>query len=110
MKKLVLLFLALGLGLPACASMRGVDVGTDTSSSYAVVVENDRSSSVNISYVDGDRTIALGSVPAGEERRFIIGSPSSTSITLTARSSAGTVVGTHDVVLTGGSTMRVTVR
>lgn len=111
MKKLIMLVLALGVGLPACASMRGVEVGTDSANTYAVEVTNRRASTVHLSYVDAGRTIELGSVTSGSgPQRFIIASPSNTSISLMAKTASGSVVGTYNVVLTSGATARVTVQ
>lgn len=110
MKTLIAAVMASALGLSACASMRGVEVGTDSANTYAVEVTNRRASAIHISYVNEGRTVELGSVTSGSPQRFIIASPSSTSISLMARTASGTVVGTYNVVLTSGATARVTVQ
>ena len=108
MKMPLLLFLSLALG--GCASMRGVDVGTDTASTYALEVTNNRSGTVTISYTDGGTTRQLGTVAARQTERFVIAAPASTSVTVRATSAGGASVGTYNVQLQAGTTQRVTVR
>jgi hypothetical protein len=104
--------LAIGVGLllAGCASMRGVEVGSEASTTYAIQVTNNRGSTVQISYTDGGTRIQLGPVAAGGSERFIIASPQSTSITVYASNTAGTNVGNFPVTLAAGTTTRITVR
>jgi hypothetical protein len=75
--------LAIGVGLllAGCASTRGVEVGSEPSTSYAIQVTNNRGSSVQISYTDGGNRIQLGTVASGGSERFIIASPQSSGTT-----------------------------
>ena len=108
MKKTLLLVLGLTLG--GCASMRGVDVGTDAASTYAIEVTNNRSATVTISYTDGGTNRQLGTVAARRTERFVIAAPASTSVTVRASTASGTSVGTYNVQLQAGTTQRITVR
>src|SRR5687767_1635047 len=69
------------LALAGCASTRGVEVGSEPSSTYAIEVTNNRSSTVTITYTDGGARIQLGTVGARQTERFIIASPQATNIT-----------------------------
>ena len=104
--------LAIGAALLAtgCASMRGVEVGSEPSTTYAIEVTNNRSSSVSISYSDGGSRVQLGTVSARQTERFIIASPQATNITVYATTSSGASVGNYPVTLAAGTTQRVTVR
>lgn len=86
----------------ACASMRGVSVGTDkgTVASYQVNVRNTRSSTITVMWVDGTGTQELGSVRAGQTLSFRV---SSQSGTLKALNTSGTTIGSKAVNLSNGS-------
>ena len=108
MKKLVMLMLV-ALTTAGCASMRGVNVGSEPNNNFSLDVTNSRSAAVTFSYVDGEGAARqLGSVPAGRTERFVIVA-SSPTVSVTARNSAGTSVGTFTVSTTAG-TQRITVR
>ena len=107
MKKLLLILVGFALTLGGCASMRKVEVGSDAGTNYAVSVTNARASSVTISYVDDGRTIELGTVSAGGNQRFVLGT---SAVELVAKTASGTVVGRYNLALTSGSTSTVTVR
>jgi hypothetical protein len=109
MKKLVLLIAATWL-TAGCASMRGVDVGADAGTTYAIEVVNNRSGTITVAYTAGGESSHLGTVAARQTERFIIASPKSTSITVVASTSAGGSVGSYNVNLVAGSTQRVSVR
>ena len=108
MKKSLLLVFALTLA--GCASMRGVDVGTDSGTTYAISVTNHRSASVTISYLDGEATRQLGTVAPHGTERFVIASPKSTTVTIRALTSAGATVGTYNIALESGTTKQITVQ
>jgi hypothetical protein len=86
--------------------MRKTEIGTDKVSSYGLQVHNARSSAVTLYWSDGGSTQLLGDVPAGSDRHFTVPS-SSASVKVTARTSSGSTVGTFNVDLTSGSTLRI---
>ena len=104
------LLVAAAFLVSGCASMRGVDVGTDTANTYSIMVTNQRSSAVTITYNDGEGVRELGSVGARDAERFIIAAPRSTSVTVRAVNSAGSQVGLYTVALEAGVTKQITVR
>ena len=108
MKKLILLVLA--LAMTGCASMRGVDVGTESGGTYAISVTNHRSAKVNISYLDGETFRQLGSVEPHRTERFVIPSPKTPNVTVRAISTGGATVGTFNVALESGTTKQITVQ
>jgi putative protein kinase ArgK-like GTPase of G3E family len=105
-----LLWVGAVLAMAGCASTRGVEVGSEPSTTYAIEVTNNRSSTVTIAYTAGGDRIQLGTVGARQTERFIVASPPATSITVYATTSAGGSVGNFPVTLTAGSTQRITVR
>jgi hypothetical protein len=94
----------------ACASMRGVSVGSDSASTYAVEVSNTMPHAMNITWSDGGDEKALGSVGSGRVERFIVAGAKSTQITVLARDANRTHSRSIPVTLVAGSTQRVTVR
>jgi uncharacterized protein YcfL len=60
------------LTLSGCASMRGVEVQSDSAESYSINVTNARTSPVTVSYEGGGANRELGSVAAGKMERFIV--------------------------------------
>jgi hypothetical protein len=109
MRRLVILLGAMWL-TAGCASMRGVDVGADAGTTYAIEVVNNRSGTITVAYTAGGESNHLGTVAARQTERFIIASPKSTNIMVVATTSAGSSVGSYNVNLVAGSTQRVTVR
>ena len=94
----------------ACASMRGVSVGSDSASTYAVEVNNTMPHVMNISWSDGGDEKSLGSVGSGRVERFIVAGAKTTQVTLMARDANRTHTRSIPVTLVAGSTQRVTVR
>ena len=95
--------------LMGCASMRGVEVQSDNSQSYAINVINARNSPVSVSYEGGGASRELGTVPAGQTERFVVIS-SSTAITLFTRSSTGAALSSYPVTLTKPNAATITIR
>ena len=94
----------------ACASMRGVSVGSDSSATYAVEVTNTMPHAMTISWSEGGDEKSLGSVGSGRTERFIVAGAKSTQVTLMARDANRTHTRSIPVTLVAGSTQRVTVR
>lgn len=98
-------FLATG-----CASMRGVQVGTEPSKTYAIEVTNSRGSTVTISYTGNASNGNLGTVAPGRTERFVIALNEPGQITVVAKTSSGASAGNYPVTLQPGVTQRITVR
>jgi hypothetical protein len=78
---------------------------------YAIEVHNTLTPDMIVSYDDGSGARALGAVQGGRTERFIIASPRTTAITISARNSSGTrVAGPFHVQLQAGQTQRVDLR
>lgn len=104
------MFMALlAIGIAGCASMRGVNVGTDkpAGGSYSVSVHNTRSSSIVVYWIDGAGSHEIGSVPAGGTRTLTVRSPSSLSGSVRAATSSGSPISTKSVTLSATSTKSV---
>lgn len=107
----VTLTLTLTLALAGCASMRGVQVGTDPNQVYAIQVTNSRGGMVNVSYTAGQATpVSLGSISPGQTERFVIPVDRPMQITVIAYTSGGASAGNYPVSLEPGVTKRVTIR
>ena len=106
----VFMLLAIAASVTACASMRKVSVGEESSQTYSIDVTNQRGSTMTVSWSDGDQTRELGTVAAGRTERFIIAGARSTSISVTGRNSAGASSGPYAVSLVAGSAQRVILR
>jgi hypothetical protein len=105
---LVLLLVTAAL-LGGCS--RAVSVGSDTSVAYAVEVRNTLAVDMIVSYDDGSGAHALGAVQGGRTERFIVASPRTTAVTISARNASGTrVSGPFPVQLQAGQTQRVDLR
>jgi len=92
--------------LGACASMRGVKVGSDNNTSYRVEVHNTHSAAVTVSYTDSRGTHELGTVAAGGRQQFVIAAPSTTSVDIMGMTSTGGHY-TQSVTLATGTTTKV---
>ena len=105
MKKIIVLLLATVVATSACASMRGVSVGTDQqqSSSFQVSVHNSKDYSVTVTWIDGNGSRILGTLAADETRSFSVYS----SGTMRATNSSGGTVATKSVNY--GNTKSVTI-
>lgn len=97
------------LTLAGCASMRGIEVQSDTAESYAINVYNSRSSTVDVSYEAGSETRVLGSVGPDRTERFVVVS-SVPTIRLLAQTSTGAILSSYTVSLTKSPTPTVTIR
>ena len=93
-----------------CASMRGVEVGSDSAATYSIEVSNTMPHAMTVSWSDGGSAKMLGSVGSGRTERFIIAGAKATSVSITARDANGTHTRAYDVSLVAGSTQKVTVR
>jgi predicted small secreted protein len=107
MKRRSALILLLVSVLSACASMRGVEVGTDKSSTRQVSVTNSRNASISLSYNDGSGVRELGSIGPGLHTVNVV--TSSSSVTLVAKTSTGATIGSYPVTFSG-TTPSITVR
>lgn len=97
------------LSLMGCASMRGVEVQSDTTESYAINVTNLRNAAVVVSYEGGGASRELGTVGAGRTERFVVIS-TTPAITLYTRSSSGAALNSYPVTLTRPDAASVAVR
>ena len=104
------LLLVLATASTACASMRKVSVGEESSQTYSIDVTNQRNSTMTVSWSDGSDTRTLGTVAAGRTERFIIAGAKSTSISVTGRNSSGASSGPYSVTLVAGAAQKVTLR
>lgn len=93
-----------------CASMRKVDVGSESGSTYAINVANQRTQAMTIYWSDGGEPKMLGDVAPGRSERFIVAGAKNPSISVTGRSSSGSTVGPFSVTLEAGATKTVTLR
>ncbi|HUP88013.1 MAG TPA: hypothetical protein VM100_01540 [Longimicrobiales bacterium] len=102
MKRTLVALVAAVMMTGACASMRGVKVGTDKSAAatYQVSVRNTRSTAITVMWVDATGTQELGSVRAGQTLAFNV---SAASGTLRAVNTSGTSIGSKAVNLSNGS-------
>jgi hypothetical protein len=100
MKRRNALILLLAVSISACASMRGVEVGTDKSSTQKVSVTNARSGSISLSYNDGSGVRELGSIGAGSTETVTVVTTSG-SVTLVAKTSTGATIGSFPVTFSG---------
>lgn len=89
----------------ACA--RGVAVQSESGVAYTLEVDNVTTSNLIVSYNDGSGPRLLGTVPANQQQRFIITSPSRTQVTVTATNEAGSMNLRRDVTLVRGSVTEV---
>ncbi|HEY0674024.1 MAG TPA: hypothetical protein VGD27_17235 [Longimicrobiales bacterium] len=110
MKKPMFAAALLALTLSACASMRGVQVGSDPVQTYAIQVTNSRSGTVSVSYSTGGAAVQLGTISPGGSERFVIPVSAPTQITVIARTTSGASAGNYPVSLEAGVTKRVTIR
>ncbi len=102
-RTLALGILTLAIGLVAGCT-RNVQVGSPRPL-YSIQVRNTLADEMIVSYDDGAGTRALGTVLPNGIERFLINAPASTTITVTARNTAGTdSVGPFMVRLSTGST------
>jgi hypothetical protein len=101
------LLLLLTMLLPACASMRKINVGSDTSTNYSVDVHNSHSATLTVSYTDSRGSHELGTVAGGRTERFVIAGATSGTVSIRGTTSGGTSY-TKSVSLSAGVTSAVT--
>jgi hypothetical protein len=103
---LVLLVLAL-----ATSGCRPVSVTSDPRPTYSIDVHNDAGQDMIVSYNDGRGDAVLGTVPPNRSERFIIASPSASTITVRATNASGTrSAGPYTVQLVAGVPQSVRLR
>lgn len=95
---------ALLLVLSACG---GAKVESEPGPAYTIEVHNPRSEPMIVFYTDGKGTRLLGTVSAGGAQRFVITSPTSTNIVVTAHDEAQTRTITRNVTLQAGTVVEV---
>ena len=110
MKRSRLIAIAFALVLGGCASMRGVEVGTEPSRTFAIEVTNNRAGTVAISYTGTGVSGELGTVAPRATERFVIAMTEAGQITVVAKTTSGASAGNYPVTLQAGVTQRVTVR
>jgi hypothetical protein len=103
------------LATAACASTRGVRVGSGDESgsgtTYRIEVVNQTSRQLTVYWSDGGEPRALGGVSAGRTEYFIIAGNRTNTVTITANDASGTTrSGPHSVTLQAGVTRRVQLR
>jgi hypothetical protein len=101
--------LLLGILSSACASMRGVSVGSEAAT-YAIEVLNSTGRSAEVYWSAGGSPKLLGSVGAGRRERFIIAGATSSSVSVTAKDTSGRTLGPYNVDLQAGVTKSLTLR
>ena len=95
--------------LSACAATRSARVESDSATSYTIRVENNRSSSIMVSYQADGATRELGNVAAGRTEQFVVIS-TTPSITVQTRSTSGAAIGSQVVTLSKPGAVTVTIR
>ena len=105
-------FLLVGAALlfSACASTRGVQVGTEPNRTFAIQVTNNRAGTVSISYTGNGVSGDLGTVAPRATERFVIAINEAQQITVVAKTTSGASAGNYPVTLEAGVTPRITVR
>jgi hypothetical protein len=97
------------LTLSACA--RAMQVGSEPTPVYRVVVTNETGETMIVGYNDGRGDSTFGAVPANSTDTFVVARPADTSITVTARNAAGTrTIGPLSVQLRAGESVPVRLR
>ena len=110
MKRSRFIVAAAALLLSACASMRGVQVGSEPNRTYAVEVTNNRAGTVTVSYTGNGVSGELGTVAPRATERFVIAMSEPGQITVVARTTSGASAGNYPVTLEAGVTKRITIR
>ena len=110
MKRSRFSLVAAALLLSACASTRGVQVGTEPNQVFAIEVTNNRAGTVTVSYTGNGVSGELGTVAPRMTERFVIAMTEPGQITVVAKTTAGVSAGNYPVTLQAGVTKRVTVR
>lgn len=105
MKRTFAVMALLTLFLSACASSRGVRVGTDSTTTYRVEVHNSHSSALTVAYTDSRGSHDLGTVAGGRSGQFVIASPSATTVKIVGMTAGGGHYETT-VSLAAGTTVR----
>lgn len=96
--------------LSACASTRGVQVGTEPNRTFAIEVTNNRAGTVTVSYTGNGVSGELGTVAPRMTERFVIAVADPGQITVVAKTTSGASAGNYPVTLQAGVTKRVTIR
>jgi uncharacterized lipoprotein YajG len=110
MKRARFIVLVAALFLGGCASMRGVQVGTEPNRTFAIEVTNNRAGTVTVSYTGNGVGGELGTVAPRMTERFVIAMADPGQITVVAKTTSGASAGNYQVTLEAGVTKRVTVR
>jgi hypothetical protein len=104
-----LALLCLALAISACA--RGMEIGSEPSVTYRIVVANELGEAMIVSSDHAGSSGILGSVPAGSSDTFILARPRSLDVRITARNAAGTrTVGPIPVQLRAAEAVHVRLR
>jgi hypothetical protein len=99
------------LALLAAGCVRPILVGSEPRAVFSVMVHNELSEAMIVSYNDPRGEALLGSVPAAGSQRFEIANPPSADITITARNAAGSRrAGPFPVTLIAGTVQAVHIR
>jgi hypothetical protein len=97
------------LTLSACA--RAMQVGSEPTPVYRIVVTNQTSETLIVGYNDGRGESIFGAVPANSSDTFVVARPADLAITVTARNAAGTrTIGPLSVQLRAGESVPVHLR
>ncbi len=110
MKRSRFIVVVAALLLSACASMRGVQVGTEPNRTFAIEVTNNPARTVTVSYTGKGVSGELGTVAPRTTERFVIAMADAGQITVVAKTTSGASAGNYPVTLEAGVTKRVTVR
>lgn len=86
-------------------------IQSDPTNAYSIQVSNPMPHAMVVSYNDGRAPAMLGTVGPGATERFIVASPASTTIAITATDAGNTHrVGPISVMLSPSATAQVTLR
>jgi hypothetical protein len=90
---------------------RALHVASEPSPVYRLAIANDTDQEMVVTYHDGQRQGLLGAVPAGRSDTFVVATPASAAVTITARNAAGTrTLGPFSVQLAPGETVTLRLR
>jgi hypothetical protein len=104
-----LALLGLALAISACA--RGMEIGSEPSVTYRIVVANELGEAMIVSSDHAGGSAMLGSIPPGSSDTFILARPLSLDVRITARNAAGTrTVGPIPVQLRADGPVHVRIR
>jgi hypothetical protein len=110
MKRSRFFLVAVAVLFGGCASMRGVEVGSEPNRTFAIEVTNNRAGTVTVSYTGNGIGGELGTVAPRMTERFVIAMADAGQITVVAKTTSGASAGNYPVTLEPGVTKRITVR